>query len=173
MPRVKTLVREGTRGKDGITDQDFVAGHGSSGNGNIHKRKLRRPQTQIHYTREITGDDDDSLKSPAKRCCRSHRLPESLSDKDCVMRTTHLPESEAGQDGALVATACQRHSPNIGSQAPVSLTKPLSLKDREKKRERDHLAWLSQLSICVKNLEERTQRREKAFNNCCINIHML
>ncbi|KAF2548554.1 hypothetical protein F2Q70_00020851 [Brassica cretica] len=34
------------------------------------------------------------------------------------MRTTHSPESEAGQDSALKATVCQRHSPNVGSQAP-------------------------------------------------------
>ncbi|KAF3584230.1 hypothetical protein F2Q69_00027700 [Brassica cretica] len=33
------------------------------------------------------------------------------------MRTTHSPESEAGQDSALKATVCQRHSPNVGSQA--------------------------------------------------------
>ncbi|CAG7905092.1 unnamed protein product [Brassica rapa] len=82
------------------------------------------------------------------------------------MRTTHLPESEAGQDGALGATTCQRHNPNVGSQAPVtapaSLTEPLSLKDKEKKRERDH-SWLSQSSISVKNLEEITERREKAL----------
>lgn len=56
------------------------------------------------------------------------------------MRTTHSPESEAGQDSALKATVCQRHSPNVGSQAPVtdlaSLTEPLSLKDKGKK-ERD------------------------------------
>ncbi|CAN6814511.1 unnamed protein product, partial [Brassica oleracea] len=88
-----------------------------------------------------------------------------VAGQDCVMRTTYLPESEAGQDSALEATACQKHSPNVGSQAPVtdpaSLTEPLSLKDKGKKPERDHSASLSQSSISVKSLGERTERREK------------
>ncbi|KAL0854006.1 hypothetical protein Bca101_059158 [Brassica carinata] len=70
--------------------------------------------------------------------------------QDCVIRTTHLPESEAGQDGALGVTACQRHSLNIGNQAPVtdpaSLTESLTLKEKGKKRERDHSASLFQSS---------------------------
>ncbi|CAG7901824.1 unnamed protein product, partial [Brassica rapa] len=78
--------------------------------------------------------------------------------------TTYLPESEAGQDSALGATACQRHSPNVGSQAPVtdpaSLTEPLSLKDKGKKRERPFSFAFSIIQLCEKFGRENREERE-------------
>ncbi|KAF2607113.1 hypothetical protein F2Q68_00043638 [Brassica cretica] len=44
----------------------------------------------------------DESQNKTKRCFENHRLP----------------ETKAGQDSALGATACQSHSPTIGSQAP-------------------------------------------------------
>ncbi|KAF8085926.1 hypothetical protein N665_0642s0022 [Sinapis alba] len=66
------------------------------------------------------------------------------------MRTTHLPESEAGQGSALGATTCQRHSPNVGNQAP------------EKKRERPLSFAFSIIHLCEKFGRENREERESS-----------
>ncbi|RID75247.1 hypothetical protein BRARA_B02301 [Brassica rapa] len=82
------------------------------------------------------------------------------------MRTTYLPESEAGQDGALRATTSQKHSPSVGSQAPVtdpaSLTEALSLKDKGKKTERPFSFTFSIIHLCEKFGRENREERESA-----------